>query len=60
MLVNEWTKFRATQVSQRSTQTDYSDPIGKKLEDIQKKYIPKIDYWKLMPHPGQKNQKNGE
>jgi hypothetical protein len=22
------------------------------LEDIEKKYKPKLDYWKIIPHPG--------
>ena len=43
-------KFRAVGVSERSTQTDYSEPINKKLEDIEKKYRKEIDYWKLIPN----------
>lgn len=48
-LVDQWTKFRATDIRERSTQTDYSEPVSKKLEDIEKQYRPKMDYWKLLP-----------
>ena len=49
VLVDEWTKFRAVEINERSTQTDYSEPVSKKLEDIEKHYSKQIDYWKLIP-----------
>lgn len=48
-LIGEWVKFRATNICERSTQTDYSEPVAKKLEDIEKQYRPRMDYWKLIP-----------
>ena len=31
VLVDQWMKFRAVGVCERSTQTDYSEPVSKKL-----------------------------
>jgi hypothetical protein len=34
---------------ERSTQTDFEEPLSKKLEMVEKGYRAKIDYWKLIP-----------
>lgn len=43
-------RIKAVDARERSTQTDFSDPTSKKLEDIDNKYRPKLDYWKLIPN----------
>jgi hypothetical protein len=45
-----------TDITERSTQTDNSESVSKKLEDIERHYSKQIDYWKLIPNKKQKDE----
>lgn len=43
-LLEDWFGFRNNDVIERSCQTDFEEPIEKKLDRINQKYASKIDY----------------
>jgi hypothetical protein len=47
--VEEFGKIRCQGAQERSTQTDFGEPLSKRLELIDNEYKVKIDYWKLIP-----------
>lgn len=48
-LLEEYCRIRCQEARERSTQTDFDEPLSKKLELVEKGYRAKIDYWKLLP-----------
>ena len=49
-ILEEFGKIRCQEARERAVQTDFEEPLSKKLDLIDSSFKAKIDYWKLIPN----------
>lgn len=49
-LMEEFGRIRCQEARERAVQTDFEEPLSKKLDIIDSSFKAKIDYWKLIPN----------